>query len=280
MTLTAENIENRKKGIGASEAAIVMGLNANISPYQLWLIKTGRTQPEDLSKVPQVYWGNIHEESIAQHYAKVMNCNVRRMTSTIFHKEHEFMLCHIDRKIEGMKKILECKFAMFARDDWGMTGTDIIPLSYIVQVQYQLAVTGYQEADLAVLIGGYDYRQYPFKRDEELIAKITEEVSEFWKCVENDTPPRLRDRADAEIAYPFSNGNFKEAEPQIIKAIDQFREIRAKGKDLDAQKEKLSDELTLFLKDSDGIKIQDQVLATWKPTAKGNRVLRVMESKI
>lgn len=49
MSLTAENIENRKKGIGASECAIVLGLCKYKSPYELWLEKTGRKEPEDIS---------------------------------------------------------------------------------------------------------------------------------------------------------------------------------------------------------------------------------------
>lgn len=278
--LNEQNIENRKKGIGASEAGIVMGLNENISPYQLWLVKTGRAEPENLSEVPIVYWGSIHEEPIAQHYSKLMNCKVRRVTNTLFHKEHPFMLCHLDRKIEGLSKVLECKFAMFARDDWGASGSDIVPLPYIVQVQHQLAVTGYEEADLAVLIGGYDFRVYHFKRDEELIAKIIEEVSEFWKCVETDTPPPLRDRTDAALAYPFNKGTFVPAEDEIIKAVEEFRQVRAKAKELDDKREALSDKLTLFIKDADGIRTDTEVLATWKPTARGNRVLKVTEPKL
>lgn len=277
--LNEKQIANRKLGVGASEAGIVMGLNANISPYQLWRIKTGRDNPKDLSDVPQVYWGSLHEEPIAQHYAHIMGVKVRRVTNTLFHKEHPFMLCHLDRKIEGMSKVLECKFAMFARDEWGESGSDVVPLSYIVQVQYQLAVTGYQEADLAVLIGGWDFRVYHFKRDEELIAKITEEVSHFWKCVETDTAPALRDRDDAALAYPQSNNNLKDAEPDVLKTIEEFRAVRAKVKELDQIKEKLSNELTLYIRDAEGIKCQDEVLATWKPTTRGNRVLKVMEAR-
>lgn len=278
--LNEKNIENRKKGIGASEAGIVMGLNANISPYQLWLVKTGRAEPEDLSNIPIVYWGSLHEEPIAQHYAKTMGVKVRRVTNTLFHKEHEFMLCHLDRKIENQSKVLECKFAMFARDDWGPTGSDIVPLPYIVQVQHQLAVTGYEEADLAVLIGGYDFRIYHFKRDEELIAKIIEEVSEFWKCVETDTPPPLRDRTDAALAYPHNIANLIPAEEEIVKVVEQFREVRAKAKELDEMRDELSDKLTLFIKDAEGIKTETEVLATWKATARGNRVLKVTEPRI
>jgi len=278
--LTEKQLENRKKGIGASEAGIVMGLNKFISPYQLWMIKTGKMQQEDISDLPQVYWGSIHEEPIAQHYAKIMNCKVHRVNDTLFHKEYPFILCHLDRKISNVSKILECKFAMFARDDWGQSGSDIVPLTYIVQVQHQLAVTGYEEADLAVLIGGWDFRVYHFKRDEQLINKIIEELSAFWKCVETDTPPPMRDRTDVELAYPFTNGNLVEAEPNVIYTVEQIRELKTKEKELADQKEKLNNVLTLFMKDAEGIRTDKEVLATWKPNAKGSRVLRIMEPRL
>ncbi len=278
--LNEKNIENRKKGIGASEAAIVMGLNANVSPYQLWRIKTGKAEPEDLSDVPIVYWGSMHEEPIAQHYAKTMGVKVRRVTNTLFHKEHPFMLCHLDRKIENQSKVLECKFAMFARDDWGPSGSDIVPMPYIVQVQHQLAVTGYEDADLAVLIGGYDFRVYHFKRDEELIARIIADVSEFWKCVETDTPPPLRDMVDAKLAYPFNQGNMIPAEKDIIEAVVKYNEVLAQKSVLDDKQSELKDKLTLFIKTADGIRTDTQVLATWKANKNGVRTLKVMEPKL
>jgi putative phage-type endonuclease len=277
--LTDKQKAARKKGIGASESAIVMGLNPNISPYQLWRIKTGRDEAQDLSNVPQVYWGSMHEENIANHYAKIMECEVKEVPETLYHKEHPFILCHLDREVIGQSKILECKFAMFARDDWGQSGSDIVPLTYIIQVQHQLAVTGYEKGDLAVLIGGYDYRIYNFERDEQLIKKIIEEITEFWKCVENDTPPPLRDRIDAALQYSNPNGNLIDAAPEIIDVVDKFIEVRSKTKELEEEKEKLSNILTLFIKDADGIKTENGVLATWKKTVKGNRVLKVMEAR-
>lgn len=277
--LNEKQLENRKKGIGASEAAIVLGLNKKISPYQLWMIKTGKMQAEDISNLPQVYWGTIHEEQIAREYAKLHNCKVRRVTDTLFHKEHPFVLCHIDRKIEGIRKLLECKFAMFHSDDWGVSGSDIVPLPYIVQVQHQLAVTGYEEADLAVLIGGWDFRVYHFKRDEQIINKIISELSYFWNCVETNTAPALRDRSDAALAYPFSKGNLKEADANALSAIHKIREIRAQARALDFERDKYENDLTLFIQDAEGVRDQEHVLATWKPNAKGNRVLRVMEAR-
>lgn len=278
--LTEKNLENRKKGIGASESAIVLGLNENISPYQLWRIKTGRDMPEDLSHIPIVYWGNMHEEPIAQHYAKIMNCNVRRVTNTLFHKQYPWMLCHLDRKIEGMRKILECKFAMFARDNWGEAGSDIVPPPYIIQVQHQLAVTGYDEADLAVLIGGYDFRVYHFKRDEEIISKIIEELKKFWQCVESDTSPPLRDSNDAKLAYPLNQGNLLPAEKEIVQTVIEYNNTLSAENEIKQKKSQLKDILTLFIKDADGIRTDTDVLATWKADKRGIRTLRVMEPKL
>lgn len=278
--LTEENIANRKKGVGASEAATILGLNKSMSPYQLWRIKTGREDHQDLSHIPCVYWGQRLENLIAEEYAKKNNCKVRRVIETLFHKEFPFMLCHLDRKVVGQSKVLECKYAIFARDDWGMSGSDIVPLSYIVQVQYQLAITGYSEADLAVLISGSDYRQYHFKRDEQIINKLIEEVSAFWKCVESDTPPELRDRTDAELAYPFTNGNLKQADTDTLKVHEQFCEKRAAIKKLEEEKEQLADMLALTIKEAEGLRTDTEVLVSYKPNAKGTRVLRVMERRL
>lgn len=276
--LTEEQRSNRKKGIGASEIATIMGFNPSMSPYQLWCVKTGRIEAEDLSQIPCVYWGTVHEENIANEYARQMQCEVEKVPETLYHKDYPFILCHLDRKIKDQDKSLECKFAMFARDDWGKHGTDIVPMSYILQVQHQLAVTGYEEADLAVLISGFDFRIYHFKRDEEIIAKIIEAACEFWNGVETDTPPELRDRTDVALAFPRGNGNLKQAESNIINIIEKIRNLKSQAKMLDTEKDKLETTLTNFIQDADGICIQDQILATWKANARGSRVLRIMEA--
>lgn len=271
--------ENRKKGVGASESAIILDLNKFTSPYDLWLIKTGQKEAPDLSDIPQVYWGCVHEDIIAKEYEKVMNCKVHAVPETLFHAEYPHILCHLDRVVTGKRKILECKFAMFAGDQWGPSGSDIVPMQYIIQVQHQMAVTGYEEADIAVLIGGWDFRVYHFKRDEQLINKIIKEVSLFWDCVTNNIAPPLRDRKDIETAYPFPNKNIKDVSeaPEILSTICQIKEIKHSAKELDEKRSKLEDDLTKFIKDAEGLKLNDQLLVTWKANVRGSRVLRILE---
>ena len=42
----------RRLGIGGSEIGTILGLNKYQTPFDLWLIKTGRKTPDDLSDKP------------------------------------------------------------------------------------------------------------------------------------------------------------------------------------------------------------------------------------
>lgn len=39
----------RTEGVGGSDMSTILGLNTYTTPYELWLEKTGRQKPEDIS---------------------------------------------------------------------------------------------------------------------------------------------------------------------------------------------------------------------------------------
>lgn len=66
MTLSREQwLEERKKGIGGSDSAAVLGLNPYMTNVDLWQIKTGRKQQENVSQKPFVKYGTEAEK----HYS-------------------------------------------------------------------------------------------------------------------------------------------------------------------------------------------------------------------
>lgn len=79
-----------------------------------------------------------------------------------------------------------------------------------LQVMHQLAVTGKQAADVAVLLGGQTLEIHRIERDEQMIARLIELERKFWHYVETDTPPPADGSASAEMAlrclYPEDNG--------------------------------------------------------------------------
>jgi len=183
-------LEVRRGGIGSSDAATAVGLNPYKSQLELWLEKTGR-QPgtEDAPGMDDPrYWGTLLEPYVAVAYQQKTGRRVRKLNAVLQHPTMPFMLANIDREVVGEPdvQILECKTAgEFGSRLW----RDGVPEYVQLQVQHQLAVTGKDAADVAVLLCGQDLQVHRIVRDEEVIARLVVLEARFWECVETDTPP-------------------------------------------------------------------------------------------
>lgn len=208
-------LQIRKQGIGSSDAAAAVGLNPYKSQLELWLEKTGRDtslpKPDPQDEESPAYWGNVLEPIVAWHYSKRSGNCVRRINAVLQHPNSKlsWMLANIDREVVGADdvQILECKTA-------GINGARLwkegVPEYVELQVMHQLAVTGKQAADVAVLLGGQHLEIHRIERDEQMIARLIELERKFWSYVETDTPPPADGSASAEAAlrclYPEDNG--------------------------------------------------------------------------
>ena len=70
---------------------------------------------------------------------------------------------------------------------------------------HQLAVTGKQAADVAVLLGGQELQIHRIERDEAMIAQLIALEQQFWGCVQNRIPPAVdgTDSADRALRALF-----------------------------------------------------------------------------
>ena len=203
----------RKGGIGSSDAASAVGLNPYKSQLQLWMEKTGRdenlpkTDPND--ETSPMYWGTLLEPIVAAHYTKRTGHKVRRINAVLQHPKESWMLANIDREVVGAAdvQVLECKTA-------GLNGARLwkegVPEYIQLQVMHQLAVTGKQAADVAVLVCGQELQIHRIERDDDLIAKLIELERQFWRYVELDQQPPADGSDSADLAlrclYPKDSG--------------------------------------------------------------------------
>ena len=203
----------RKRGIGSSDAGAAVGLHPYKSPLELWMEKTGRdgnlpkTDPND--ETSPMYWGTLLESIVARHYTKRTGRKVRRINAVLQHPSEPWMLANIDREVVGSAEvqILECKTA-------GMNGARLwkegVPEYVQLQVMHQLAVTGKQAADVAVLICGQELQVHRITRDEAMIARLIQLERQFWTYVEQDEAPPAdgSDSADTALRalYPKDSG--------------------------------------------------------------------------
>ncbi|MDR9498890.1 MAG: YqaJ viral recombinase family protein [Hydrogenovibrio sp.] len=203
-------LQYRQSGVGSSDASTAAGINPFKSQLELWLEKTGRmvpTQPKMTEDSP-LTWGTILEPIVAEQYAKRTENKVRRVNAILQHSEHTWMLANLDREVVACEavQILECKTAgVHSAKHWKQGVPDYIKL----QVMHQLAVTGFEAADVAVLIGGQKLEIHRIHRDEVLIERLIELEQRFWQHVQDDTPPPL-DASDScdqalRVLYPEDN---------------------------------------------------------------------------
>ncbi len=182
-----EWLQWRNRGLGSSDAPVAVGMSRYKSPLELWMEKTGRNLAEDISNKDAVFWGTTLEPIVANVYAERTGKKVRRVNAVLQHPEHPFMLANLDRIVEG-GGVLEIKTAgLRSQGQWD----DGVPLGYQIQVLHQLAVTGKAWADVAVLIGGQEFRIYRIDRDEERIQQLVALEKSFWDHVEHETAPEV-----------------------------------------------------------------------------------------
>ena len=225
----------RKRGIGSSDAAAAVGLNPYKSQLELWLEKTGRDNslpkldPQDEESL--AYWGNILEPIVASHYTKRSGHRVRRINAVLQHPDPRlsWMLANIDREVIGADdvQILECKTA-------GINGARLwkegVPEYVQLQVMHQLAVTGKQAADVAVLLGGQHLDIHRVERDDSLIARLIDLERLFWDYVVSDTPPPADGSVSSDLAlrclYPADDGQSVDFTDDR-RLSDAFTELKA-----------------------------------------------------
>jgi putative phage-type endonuclease len=218
-------LEVRKSGIGGSDAAAAVGLSPYMSPLELWLIKTNRgaslPQPDSDDTSEPVYWGQLLEPIVAASYTKQTGNKVRRVNAVLQHSSIPWMLANVDREVVGNREVqlLECKTAgEFGARLW----RDGVPEYVQIQAQHQLAVTGKQAADVAVLLCGQKLDVHRIERDDALIARLIEVEAAFWQYVETDTPPPADGSESADRAlrclYPGAGGTVDFTDDRTLSA--------------------------------------------------------------
>jgi putative phage-type endonuclease len=242
----------RRTGIGGSDAPAVVGLNPYATAYDVYLDKRQEREPVDLSQNAAVRWGNRLEDAIAEEYSEQTGRVVHRVKRVLRRRDRPYLIASLDRRVVGDSRGLEIKTAgAHMAGDWGESGTDHIPEQYLVQVQHYMAVTGYASFDVAVLIGGRDFRIFVVDRDEELIASMMDPLAEFWRRVEAGEPPAVSTPDDARRLHPLSKKFEVVATADIVAAVTQTRKLRAEIEELEVAQKRLDAQIMDYMGDAD-----------------------------
>lgn len=256
-------LAERQKGIGGSDVAAMLGLSKWKSPYQLYLDKRGELPEQDDNEA--MYWGRELEPVILKRYELETGLPVTTGEGILEHPDYPFMRANLDGRVDG-ERIVEIKTAR-SGDGWGEIGTAEIPLSYALQCQWYLFITGAAIADVAVLIGGSDFRMYQVRDDLELQEMLKNVAIEFWERVQAGIPPDVATYDDAAERYGRSPATGQAwATEEIFKATQELKSLRETLKLLGEREETYKAQLCKFMADQfDTILDPDgKPLVTWK----------------
>ena len=145
---TQEWLDFRRKGIGASEAASVLGLSRWMSNVELWDLKVGYTNAQDISNNPAVAYGNNAENLLFKLFAlQYKDRYITKSNKNVVYVKDGFQFASLDGELiniqsgksgnyEGKTVIINSSLTW---DDW----RDRIPTNYYIQLLHQLLVTGW-----------------------------------------------------------------------------------------------------------------------------------------
>ena len=214
ITTIEQWLEARRRGIGASEAAAVIGQSPWMSNTDLWRRKTGRADSPDISNNAAVAYGHAAEgpirELFALDYSNRYKVSYGGAFDMVRNENHPWLFATLDGRLEeidtGRRGVLEIKTTSILRsmdrEKWWKDGGPCIPQQYFCQVLHQLLATGWDFAVLHAQLK-YEYgddirterRTYHIEREEvadDLDYLLTEEVK-FWDeyVLQDRQPPLL-----------------------------------------------------------------------------------------
>lgn len=273
--LTKEQLELRRTGIGGSDIGAILGLSPWRSPIDVWRSKVEGWQPDDS---PALRRGRILEPAVCEFYRLEEGPSELLSVGTMRHPEHQLMLATPDRIAVfqgGERRLLEVKTSRLGVQGWGEPGTDDIPSCYLAQVEWTLEVVGLDEADVAVLLGGDDFRVYRVRRNDEMVRIMRERAETFWMLyVQPKTPPP----ADASEGcekwlkehFPAERAPLRDATPEERRLVAALREVEGQAERLNTQVNELRNCLRASIGEAEGIEAQS-FRVTWRKAKDSRR---------
>jgi hypothetical protein len=179
---------DRKKGIGGSDAYQICKGNW----HELWNVKTGRKEPEDLSRILKVQVGIVTEPVNVKFLEYELE---KKITRDITLDQKEFVMSHLDGITEDGIPV-ECKHTH------ERSNMEIVAENYYPQLQHYIWHYNQNSIDkkhkwktvdhiiLSVIYGNSKFEYTVIDTDVEFQKELMRKETAFWKFVEDDIEPK------------------------------------------------------------------------------------------
>lgn len=271
---------DRRKSIGGSDCAKALGESNWGTPYELYLEKIGETPLKDDNIRFKI--GRLIEPLILEKYEEETGQKVTRVEDeekyqkTLIHPEKPFLTAHLDGYLEDSKMIFEAKSVRdfnMTKDGvkvWGNDETDM-PTDYLFQCLHYCMIANALGIETkgailaAMTLDGGEFRIYRYNRHVKLENFVLKKLTEFWKNVENLTPPNITIKDNLALIYKENTDEQITATSDIQNMHGRLTVLKERIKDMEKEKDDIISYIQFFMKEKSAVIDSDgRALFTWK----------------
>lgn len=219
----------RKTLITGTDIGVILGLSPFSTRYELALEKRDKVPPKEENEA--MWLGKVSEPNILAAFARKMGRQPKPNRTIFVNAERQWMGATPDAFLSDPEEGLEAKLVgLGGARDWGEPGTEEVPATYWVQVQWYMAVTGLEKWWLVAQIGTKT-QNHPILRDDAMIGRMIEAAEEFRSrfILSDELPePTGDDLETLAKQFPVSTEGIVEETPEIRGLVQALAEAKAK----------------------------------------------------
>lgn len=238
----------RKLDVTSTESAALFGMSPYVTHYDLWHRKHSGIVPEFKTNERMV-WGNRLEAAIAYGIADEQGWKIEplksyyRIPDLRIGSSFDFVITNLPDGPVHLE-IKNVDYLAF-RDGWieHDDGSIEAPEHIEMQVQHQMAVSGFKRSFIGAFIAGNRGVVIERQRDEDVIAAIKAKVADFWSSVDGNVEPEPIMPGDAEAVIRLNQyaqpGKILDAgdDANIASLIAEYKAAAATEKNASEDKE-------------------------------------------
>jgi putative phage-type endonuclease len=256
---TPEWLAARRSLVTATDIPVLLGLSPYKCEADLADEKAGAEQPPATLRMRA---GLVLQDLIGEAYTEQTGKALRRFRGLSIHPTIEWAAASPDFRVVGERRLVEAK-----RSASRSRFADGLPQDVEAQVAWQLGVTGYPAADVAVLLADDELVCFEVEADPDLFADLVTVAEDFRRRLEAGGPFAESDES-LRKHYPRDNGVQLPATPDLVELVEHFRAAKAAKAAAENAEKSIGSAIRTILLDASGI----EGLVTYRKSADSTRV--------
>lgn len=202
--LTADQIKERKKGIGSSDARVI-ACGTDQERYDLWREKTGRYEPGPILSPWDALLRHYVEPALMDFYGLTYSCTVTRRAEAVVCRDFPILRATLDGANMDEPRLVDAKLLNLFTPDPETWLQD----KYGWQMVHQMTVCEIPQASLYVSLAMKKPVRMDFSYNEFEALEYVDRCRQFWSYVENDKEPP---GAPPPLAPPMAIADMREVD--------------------------------------------------------------------